>query len=453
MNIYNKKIGIWGFGIVGKSVAHFLHRHHIHVQVMDRRLLTDQETTFLNERSIRYVNEQHRDQFFSEHDFIVVSAGIDLRPYTHFHYKCITELDLFSHFFSKPIIAITGTIGKTTLTTLLSNLLSSQGMHIATGGNIGLGLCDLIEHQHEIDYAVLEVSSFQLELSQTFAPDLAIWTNFHPNHLDRHSTLHDYFLAKTNIIRFQKTHQKALLPVEIIPTLTTINTVSENSSFFSCTKPSKELFEQFSRHAFFWIENDSVMTNNKSEIVKLGSLDQLPAELFTDTKLIIIATCSMLNISNTLLSKTIETKPSIEHRLEKVATFNGVTFYNDSKATVPQATSAAINTLQSGSILLLLGGLSKGIDRKPFVEQLKNKTSYIFCFGAEANQLHQWCAEYTIPASAFSTLEEAFQACLKHAQSGDTILLSPGGSSFDLFENYQQRGERFKQLVKKNTIP
>jgi UDP-N-acetylmuramoylalanine--D-glutamate ligase len=136
-----------------------------------------------------------------------------------------------------------------------------------------------------------------------------------------------------------------------------------------------------------------------------------------------------------------------EHRLELVTSYSGISIFNDSKATTPASTLAAVHTLQDKPIILLLGGLSKGIDRRPFIEQLKNKVHSIVCFGKEAEQLKSWCDTSEIPAYCFSTLEEAASKALTLAQNNTYILFSPAGSSFDLFKDYQERGTYFKNFV------
>ena len=137
----------------------------------------------------------------------------------------------------------------------------------------------------------------------------------------------------------------------------------------------------------------------------------------------------------------------IEHRLEHIAVIKGVVFYNDSKSTIPASTLAAVKNVTAKRIMLFLGGLSKGIDRTPLIAQLANKSIHVFCFGKEAEQLHAICAVNSIPSSSSANLDDAFALCVQTAGSGDCVLFSPAGSSFDLFENYEKRGEKFKQLV------
>ncbi len=429
MNLNNKKIGIWGYGIMGKATAAFLAQQGFAVQVFDQRPIENTEQK--NLAALKITLSQNLEHFFADNDFIVPSGGVDLRPYPEVHTKLLPELDLFYYFFKKPIIAITGTLGKTTVTTILAQTLQKAGKNIAIGGNIGVGLCELIEKQDLVDYAVIEVSSFQLEHCKSFAPDLAIWTNFYPNHLDRHTTLNDYFAAKKKILAFQRPEQKALLP----------------ASFYS-------YFSEYSRYHYFSIEPLNMLQNvyciqNEKKIISynnnaLCDINTLPKTLYPENALILVAALDILGLPATLLAMP---ENWIEHRLEKVAEYNGITFYNDSKSTVPEATLAAVEQLKNKNLILFLGGLSKGVDRKPFVANLKNKVQKIYCFGKEAEQLLDFCKEFNIPAVAHTSLDAAFNDCMLDVEHRSAILFSPSGSSFDLFANYQERGKYFKSLV------
>jgi UDP-N-acetylmuramoylalanine--D-glutamate ligase len=213
MDFHNKKIGIWGFGIVGKAALKFFRSHEIPITVMDNKELSKQDYELLDTAKSNFVPQVNCNEFLSNNDLILASPGIDLRPFASYKEKFITELDIFSSHTKKPIIAITGTIGKTTVTHFLSKILQKHTT-VQTGGNIGTGMLELLAQQdHEI--TLLEVSSFQLEPCQIFAPDLAIWTNLYPNHLDRHTTIEDYFSAKCAILAKQKNNQQALIPIEL----------------------------------------------------------------------------------------------------------------------------------------------------------------------------------------------------------------------------------------------
>ncbi|MGE0206297.1 MAG: UDP-N-acetylmuramoyl-L-alanine--D-glutamate ligase [Candidatus Babeliales bacterium] len=430
MNLNNKKIGIWGYGIMGKATAAFLAAGHA-VTIFDQRALSlDEEATL---QKLNVAHEQNLEQFLQTQDIIIPSGGIDLRPFASVHHKLLPELDLFALYFKKPIIAITGTLGKTTVTTLLTKALAHAGKRVVCGGNIGVGLCDLLEKQDELDYAVLEVSSFQLEHCTLFAPDLAILTNFFPNHLDRHTTLQDYFAAKKNMFAYQKEDQKSLVPL----TFKNDTVWPKATRFFSCKKQNS--FE----NNLYYLDNKKIIDGVTQK--ELCDIAALPPHLYQENILIVAAALNLLGIAPDI--SFLAQEQTIEHRLEKVATKNNITFYNDSKSTVPQATLTALNALGNSSVILFLGGISKGIDRKPMIKELQGKVKKVYCFGKEAEQLFTACAEYTIPAEAYSTLEQAFSVCMDNAQGGDAVLFSPAGASFDLFKNYQERGAYFKKLV------
>ncbi len=204
----NKIIGIWGLGKVGRSTAEFFHAQGAIIIGMDQKQV-------MHPHLNTFYNEAEKDIFFSHADHIISSPGIDIRPYyQQFKTKWITELDLFYQHWKRPIIAITGSVGKTTVTHLLGQLLSRYKLRVAVCGNIGTPMLDMISFSDLYDIAVMEVSSFQLEYSTSFAPQIAIWTNFAPNHLDRH-TLEEYFFSKAKICAFQNSNQTAIIPYEV----------------------------------------------------------------------------------------------------------------------------------------------------------------------------------------------------------------------------------------------
>ena len=163
---------------------------------------------------------------------------------------------------------------------------------------------------------------------------------------------------------------------------------------------------------------------------------------------IICCVLELLNIPLSAIDNALHTFKLPEHRLEKVATLNGIDFYNDSKSTTPEATLAAVEQLHNKPIILLLGGLSKGINREPLIKKLYNKVKMVICFGKEADSLNTLCTKYNVRSCALKDLKSSFEVAKKIGRNGDQILLSPAGSSFDLFKNYEARGKFFKLLVK-----
>lgn len=441
ITLNNKKIGIWGLGVMGTAAVKFLSAQGAQLMVCDAKDLTSQEQLFLAKHHAHYINQKNITDFFEINDFILPSPGIDIRSYHDYQHKFITELDLFAAFCTKPIVAITGSIGKTTITSLLGQILNQQSFQTLVGGNIGIASFDLLTDQKKADCVMVEISSFQLEYVQQFAPNLAIWTNFYPNHLDRHGTKEDYLKAKYNIIAHQRAGQQALIPLEIAHMLPP---VASTLSFFSTTLPTAQQQQLYHDHTMLWIEDKKIIARTATQKHTLYHLEDLPSVSFSHNWLVI---CSTLFLLNKLPTQFHPTYHLPEHRIEKIGTINNITFYNDSKGTVPEATMAAVAQFPHDSIHLFLGGLSKGIDRSLLIKQLKNKVCFIHCFGKEADTLYAFCKQEKIPAHASTTLNDAFAQCIKQIKPGDIVLLSPSGSSYDLFNNYEERGRYFKQLV------
>lgn len=433
----NKKIGVWGMGSVGTAVCSFLYSRGYQIGCMDKKQLKKPFPVF---------SEQDKIDFFNRYDFIMPSPGVDIRTdYRQLKKKLMPELELFIQFFDKPIIAITGSVGKTTVTTLLSQLLSKH-KRVVTGGNIGTALFDLIEQQSSCEWGILELSSFQLEYCTTFAPKIAVITNINENHLDRHGTMHKYIQAKCTMIKHQKKTDITLVPFSLINEIQKITT--KNIYYFSERKLTENEKEKLKKGDGLFYLDENIIYLKKSNITKvLYDTFLLPSFTFKENWLIIIALFQLLNIDYSNLNQNAQNILLPNHRLELIKTFRGVDFYNDSKATTSAATRAAIEKLKHKPIILLLGGLSKGIDRELLIKEIKDNVKMVICFGKEAKTLYKLCEKYTIKSNEYSNLADAFDAAINVAQKNDCILLSPAGSSFDLFENYEHRGNYFKQLV------
>ncbi len=429
MNCNKLTIGIWGFGRVGQAAAVFFKKRGARIIVYDDDPKVLAHLSFLTSPSIHAL--------FDSTDYILPSPGIDIRAYRSIYQgKWLCEVDMLQHHFNKPVIAITGSVGKTTITHMLVSILIHNGLRVVAAGNIGTPMLSIIDQQDELDMVILELSSFQLEYAQIFAPHVAIWTNLYPNHLDRHTTMEDYFTAKYSLLRNQNATQQALVPYQLQHQILQ-NKPKSAVTFFTSDCPKKEVKEKL-----FCITDKNEIHNHRTHKIVSTALLQ---NTFAQNVVIIGAILELLHIDLQALPKI----ESIEHRLEKIALINGVTFYNDSKSTTPASTLAAIEQLKNKRILLFLGGLSKGLDRTEFIKQLQRFTVQVFCFGKEASQLQKICANFGLTSSYFQTLETAFEQCIRIAQPNDCVLLSPAGSSFDLFTNYEERGNSFKKLVQR----
>jgi UDP-N-acetylmuramoylalanine--D-glutamate ligase len=441
-----KTIGVWGLGIVGKSAIRYFAQQGFALELFDQRMLSPEECKFLADYSVRQCPQSELIEFLERNDRILPSAGIDLRPFSQYKLKWLSELDLFAQECKKPIIAITGSVGKTTVTHLLSEVIKASGKSVFTGGNIGVGLLDSIRHANDADYVVLEVSSFQLELCKTFAPAYALWTNLYPNHLDRHSDFHTYFLAKSKLICHSNT--KAFVPLSIKQEIDTLQ-LKHPLSWLSVTEiESATLAALPATDTLYYLQDTTLIAYTHERSSAIEQLGCVPELSYPDNILLITILAHQLGIPASTVITTLEQQELPEHRLEHVADSKGLQFYNDSKATIPASTLAALEKFKGKPILLFVGGVSKGVNRADFIKQLHGKVQTVVCFGKEAETLHSWCIDSAISSVACKTIDEAFSQAIKQAQPGTIILFSPAGASFDLFANYQERGNCFKKLVK-----
>ncbi len=446
----NKRIGIWGLGVVGKSAIAYFARKNTLLEVMDKRTPTAQELEFLSHYNVPFFTQEELPAFLERNEYILPSCGIDVRPYVRFKDKWLSELDIFAQECTKPIIAITGSVGKTTVTHLLSQLLIAQGKTVFTGGNSWISLLESIETANAADYVVLEASSFQLERCKQFKPALAICTNIYANHLDRHGTPEQYIQAKLHILAQQKTDDRALLPLSLFAQIPQEIRTTRPLSFFSLTPPTThDLSLLGSLHTLCFLHNGSFFSNYQTKEFKIFDFTEFPTTSYPENMLILAATLHLLGYPLDSFTRIIDTQELPEHRLEKIATINGIDFYNDSKATIPASTLAAIEKIKGRPIILFLGGVSKGVDRSGLVRQLGDKIRFVYCFGKEAHELKSFCDRSNIPARACATLDETFITLPALMQPQDQVLFSPSGASYDLFEDYQERGNYFKKLVRK----
>lgn len=452
--ITKKNIGIWGFGRVGKSVAQMLHAQGHAISVMTKDALSTDEKLLAQKYAIHLYTQDEKQEFFNRNDVLVPSPGVDIRgDYQTQKDKWLTELDLFYAHFKKPIIAVTGTVGKTTITTMLDQILKAYKIPICTGGNIGIPMCDLIMQQDILiksnEYALLEVSSFQLEYCTQFTPYIAIWTNLAPNHLDRHATYDAYFEAKYNLLAHQDKTDKALVPLSLAQNIKN-KAAKSMVHYFSSTAPTEQELKNIQQNEpLFFIDGNHIKKKIGDTITTLINLDTLPDITFIENWLIICSALEILSLDLCALPIHIKAITLPEHRMEKIAVASrDIIFYNDSKSTTTTSTRAAIQKLAGKSIILFVGGLSKGVDRAQFIKELKDQVKQVYCFGAEADTLNAYCVLYGINADAFSTLDDAFAACVKNTTVQDCVLFSPAGSSYDLFKDYEERGNYFKTLVR-----
>lgn len=413
-NIFRgKKVGIWGLGVVGKSVLSFISRFDCSISVLEQRAITEEERLLLENHNALLVEQAFLPQFLEMNDLIIPSPGVNLTLHKDFKDKWLVELTIFAQYIKKPVIAITGSAGKTTVTTLITQLLNLSGIKAVAAGNIGTPMLDILSVQENYDVIVLELSSFQLHYQTLFQPDIALVTNIYPNHLDHHKDMQEYIEAKGKIFKYQREDQTAFIPLEWM----------------------EAFWPYIGKQKIVWIS----LEDNEDIIASLSDIT------CKNNWQLILSVLEKFNISpeQVLSCKSKLSLP--EHRMEYLGKHKGVRFYNDSKSTIMESTLNAVEQCTTKPFLLL-GGLSKGINRAPLLKKLKDKVKHIVCFGKESDLLQEMCKKNGIECSSYSSLEEAFKGTLEKLVPHDIVLFSPSGSSFDLFKNYEERGKTFKKL-------
>ncbi len=384
----------------------------------------------------------HASETFEAQDLIVLSPGVpaDLPALSAARANGIpvwSEIELAWRFLRGRLIAVTGSNGKTTTTSLIGHILKSAGISTVVGGNIGTPLISLIDSTDDSTFTVAEVSSFQLETIEAFRPDIALLLNLTPDHLDRHHSFPEYVRAKLRIFENQRERDTAILNADDPELLQRM--------------PAKPGVYWFSRQkhvsAGAYVRDAQIIVRDHGDEEIILRRDQIPLRGEHNLENVLAASIAtwLAGAEPTAIAEGIRTFPGVEHRIEFVAEVRGVKFFNDSKATNVDATLKAIAAFDS-PLLIILGGKDKGSPYTPLREPLKAYTRAAFLIGAAAEKIAAEI-EGAVPLVPAETLDNAVRMAFEQADPGDTILLAPACSSFDQFENYEQRGREFKRLV------
>jgi len=382
---------------------------------------------------------------FRRQDLIVVSPGVpldtpELAQVKAFGLPVIGELELAARFLKGRTLAITGSNGKTTTTALVGEILQAAGFKTLVGGNIGVPVVALIDDSSDETWSVLEVSSFQLESTEKFHPQIAVILNITPDHLDRHGTFENYARAKERIFAAQTAEDCLVLNADNTRAAATAKSSPARVFWFSM----EHLVEQGA-----WVEDGALMYRESREaaaenIMPLGGIP-LKGEHNVENVLAAVCAARQAGAPADAIRRAIENFRAVEHRLEYVTTINGVEFYNDSKATNVDATAKAVAAFESG-VHLILGGKDKNSDYTLLAPLVRSRVRAIYTIGSAAAKIESQLRG-VVTIRSCETLDKAVSAAAGAAHPGDVVLLAPACSSFDQFENYEQRGRVFKRLV------
>jgi UDP-N-acetylmuramoylalanine--D-glutamate ligase len=445
VNVIDKRVLVVGLGKSGVASALFLKSKGARVTVSDTKppdQLKD-EIPVLLDQGIAVETGGHGERTFGGQDLIVVSPGVptDAPPLVQARAlggKIIGEIELASQFFPGRIVAITGSNGKTTTTSLAGEIVAAGGFRIAVGGNIGTPAISLVEGATAETIAVWEVSSFQLETIQAFRPRIAVILNVTPDHLDRHHTFAAYTDAKARIFENQQREDFTVLNADDHTCAELATRTRAQIFWFSRTKEVKQ-------GAF--VHDGHILFRDDSGQRELMLASEIPLKGAHNVENVLAAVCvgALLHCEPGQIRKAVRDFKAVEHRLEQVASIRGVEYYNDSKATNVDATIKALESFPA-NIHLILGGKDKGSDYGVLNDLLRQRVKRVYTIGAAAAKIESQIKEAAEIDHA-ETLETAIKHAAEAATPGDIVLLAPACASFDQFRNYEHRGKVFKELV------
>ena len=441
MFLKNKNITVVGAGRTGIETSNFLVSRQASVTLVDIKSRLELE------KNIHSLLPKVRTLFECSEipissDLIVLSPGVDihasfLERARKRDVQIISEIELASRFTKTPIIAVTGTNGKSTVTTLIGDILRQAGKKVAVGGNLGTPFIALLE-QEPVDYFILEISTFQLEGIKTFRPDIAIILNITPDHLDRHKTVEEYVNLKGRISAFQNEEDILVLNKDDESVMKQGERCKAKKVFFS-------LLDKVVEGAY--LKNGSIFTcfdEKEQNILSVGKL-QTAMQFQTENLLSAIVVATLVNATKSDIANVAMRFKGLDHRVEWVRTVHGIDFVNDSKGTNVGALHKSLKIF-SRPIVLIAGGKDKGGDFRVLKELFKEKVKHLVLIGETKNKFRE------ILNGSFSyedaeSMEDAVGRAMKKSIAGDIVLLSPGCSSFDMFESFVERGNQFKEIV------
>ncbi|HTP88101.1 MAG TPA: UDP-N-acetylmuramoyl-L-alanine--D-glutamate ligase [Bryobacteraceae bacterium] len=396
---------------------------------------------------LREKAKQHRINIYPQEEtslegvgLVVISPGVpaDARIVQYARSRRIPvvgEVELAGWYLEGALIGITGSNGKTTTTALTGHILEQSGIPCQVGGNIGLPPTAMVATSKSNQWNVLELSSFQLEMIETFRARVGVVLNITPDHLDRHHTFTNYAAAKGQLFRKQQKGDYAVLNADDPIAVEYASSTAASPIWFSLARPVSP---------GLWFDGDTVYFDGESLI----AAREIPLRGRHNVENIMAAAAAarVAGASPAQIAAAVRSFPGVEHRLEKVVSASGVTWYNDSKATNVDATLKAVDAF-AGNLWIILGGKDKGSDYTPLREPLRQKAHAALLIGAAADKIARQL-NGAAPLVPCGTLDRAIAYARGHSSAGDIVLLAPACASFDQFDSFEHRGRIFKEIVK-----
>ena len=445
MNLQNKSILVVGLARTGIACARFLAKQGARVTVTDMKT-AGQVADQLQELAgypITWELGRHHEPSFLTSDLVVVSPGVPmdhplLLKAKNAGREIVSEVELASRFITAPLVAITGTNGKTTTTTLTGSIFEGCGYRTFVGGNIGNPLVELAESGDQVDVVVAEISSFQLEWITSFRPSVAVLLNITEDHLDRYPGMDDYIAAKARIFENQTSTDFAVLNID--DPLVASYADSVKARIFPLSQKQELTEGIFHRDGVITFRHDGREERFPTEGFKLRGSHN------TENIMAALAATLLSGCAATCAGHAVASFAGLRHRMELVRTVNGVGWYEDSKGT---NVGSVVKSLESfpGTITLIAGGKDKGGSYEPLAPLVKERVRHLILIGEARTRMRESLGHLTDTRFA-DTLEEAVVEAHRLTQSGGVVLFSPACSSFDMFRDYEERANRFIAAVR-----
>lgn len=443
MELKNKKVVVVGFARTGQALCDFLLEKGVaRLTVSDKKTEGQLEKVQdYRKKGVEFDLGQHRPELFLAADLIVVSPGVppllEILEARKKGIKVISEIELAYYFLNCRLVGITGSNGKSTTTTLIYRILKNSGLRAHLTGNIGTPLISFVNRSHPGHIIVTEISSFQLEFTEKFRSDIALFLNLSPNHLDWHKTMENYVQAKKKLYDQQQPGDAAVLNRDD-PILWNWSR-QKKSELYAFSRKHKVPRGCYLKESTIWLKLEEELPVIKTRDIKLRGVHNL------ENVMAAVVTSRLAGASLEAIQQTIRDFKGLEHRLEEVKTINRVLFVNDSKATTVAATIKAVQSY-SRPIILILGGRDKGGDFSPLRRALKNRVKKILLIGEARGKLKKALAG-AFPMEEVTNFREMVEKAYLEARPGDVVLLAPACTSWDMFRNFEERGRLFKKEV------
>lgn len=440
-------IVVLGGGESGVGSAILAQKKGLKVFLSDSGALTDAHRETLELYGIGYEERGHTISTILEADEIVKSPGIPdtapiMRQIMEKGIPVISEIEFAGRYTEAKMICITGSNGKTTTTSLIYHILRSAGLNVGLGGNIGKSFARQVAEE-SYDYYVLELSSFQLEGVYNFKADVAVLLNITPDHLDRYDyQLQQYVDAKMRIIRNQKTEDALVYWVDDPLVTREIEKLNPSGTLFPFGMQQSPRLAAYTLNGKMYIQTNNNTFDMELELLALDGMHNVYNSMASG----IVA--KLMDVSDEKLRASLSDFKGVPHRLEKVAVVRGVQYVNDSKATNVNSCWYALQSTRTKTVLIL-GGTDKGNDYSEIEELVRTKVRALIFLGKDNSKLHAFFDGKVDQICDATSMDEAVGTAYELAQRGDTVLLSPCCASFDLFNNYEDRGDKFKEAVRR----